>query len=179
MNIATALAYKYQKQPKSFLLRVEIRAAEEADAAGLDKAKAFLKKALIPALMLLGPVACGQQEPEDNKAAFPKAEQQVNTSLSAQKIKCKITPSDDKMTWTFTDNTGDKVVFEHPIADNPDSISRESLKVVQEPESERMQDFMNAALDTFEFGFEHMKDKYECDIKVPKGTMSPTSPDIP
>ena len=179
MNIATALAYKYQKQPKSFLLRVEIRAAEEADAAGFDKAKAFLKKALIPALMLLGPVACGQQEPGEDKAAFPKAEQQVNTSLSSQKIKCKITPSDDKMTWTFTDSTGDKVVFEHPIVDDAEAIPRNALEVVQEPKSERMQDFMDAAMDTFEFGFKHMKEKYECDIKVPKGTMAPTQPNLP
>lgn len=178
MTIAHRLEKKYKATaaPKSFLARVEILASEiddEADAGALDKAKSFLKKAIVPALMLFGPVACGVQEPGEDKV--PQAQQLVNKDLSAQGIKCVIDTDDDSMTWSFKDSEGDSVVFKLPVGET--SVTRNAIEVVKEPKTEKMENFMNAAMDSFEYGLKNMEKKYECDITPQK--LAPTQPDLP
>lgn len=161
----------------------------EADGAISDKAIAFLKKAIVPALMLMGPVACGTQEKSDNEQTPPtqKMEQQVNEDMAEQNVKCDIQYQKDGSTlWTFKDGTGDSLQLELPSFTTQDkSFDRNDIEVKKDPKSEKMDNMKEALLDTFAFGFKRVQEKYECSLDTqsknkpaqkPGGTTSPNIP---
>jgi hypothetical protein len=164
-------ATKYSDKITAHYVKADLF-AKEADGGLTDTLKEFMKKAIVPALMLLGPVACGTQPESD--ATSHKAEKQANVQLAEQDIDCNIELDDGVAKWTFKDSKGDTLTLEHPV--DIEDLNRNTLEITKEPTSERMQTFKDAALDTFSFGFKHMQQKYGChkDGKLPA-----TAPNIP
>lgn len=147
----------------------------EITAANLDQIKSFLKKAIIPSLMLLGPVACGQETKEVNKRTESKIEHDVNYSLeqSMKDLKCDIQLRDDgSSTVTFLGKIQDpktnKVLPDKLIisfdSEKEDSVN---VEVKQDAKTERMQYFQNVLLDTLKESGRGALDKYGCKFEIP------------
>lgn len=157
----------------------------EITAADLAKFKAFLKKAVVPALMTLGPVACGHPSDKPPKQVEVNVEQQVNKGMSDQHeslsdVKCDVQMNKDgSSTIVFTgkvkDSDGsvtmDKLVLEMDEGSGDRVVD---VTVKTKPKTERMQWFQNQLNETMhEFGKSYTLDKYECVFKLP-----PTQPSI-
>jgi hypothetical protein len=151
------------------------------EAAPMDHAKALLKKIILPAMMLLGPVACGQQPGGGGSGGNPqKAQQTVNQGLAEQKITCTITTEDGFINWKFKSSDGDTVQLKTPT--DKDSVDRNNIEVVKDAKTERMMNFQDAVMDTFGFGWEHVKQKYDCELSqdrdIPGKSPAATKPNL-
>jgi hypothetical protein len=182
MSLADTLSKKYEVKKcdlySNKIIAHYVKAdlfAREADAGLKEVLKEFMKKAIVPALMTLGPVACGTQPESD--ATTHKAEKQASVQLAEQDIDCDIEIDGDTVKWSFTDAKGDTLTLEHPL--EIDDLGRNTLEITKEPKGERMQTFKEAALDTFSFGFDHMQKKYGCNVEHKDSKLPATSPDLP
>jgi len=141
-----------------------------------DKLKEFLKKAVVPALMMLGPVACGVQEGEGpSKAEINNIEKDINVGLEkkVENLQCSVKVHDDgSSTVTFTGRiktdkgyTKDSLVFEFDgIADD-----ETELDITQHPETEPMEVFQEILLESIsEVGKTQMEKDYSCSLNYGK-----------
>lgn len=145
----------------------------EITAANLDKLKNFMKKAIIPSLMLLGPVACGQQHAD--KKTEQKVEQNMNSKLeqTMKGLECDVQiDSEGGSTVTFLGKINDpdsgKVISDKVI------ISFEShrdeivnVEVEKPAKTERMQLFQSSLLQALKDSGREALDKYNCTYKLP------------
>ena len=149
----------------------------KVEAIDMTKIKSFAKKAIIPLLLALGPVACGTQ-PDGGKTV----QNQMNNQLDSHGISCKITldAEENKGHWTFVDDEGSSVVLTITYDENG-KAEKDSVEVTKQPSGEKMENFTDAVMTTFkDFGPGHISEKYDCDMTT-KGTRSvpTTSPNLP
>jgi len=77
--------------------------AEEADAGLKENIKELFKRAILPAVLLVGPVACGPGGQQHDERSEQKAEQVVNKELDKQGISCDIKKTNKGQQWVFKD----------------------------------------------------------------------------
>jgi len=139
----------------------------------------LVKKAILPALMLLGPVACGTGGGEhENKRSGDthKAETKVEQGLSSVNIDCEIKSVNDGTVWTFKGANRDYVQLKLPADEK--AWDRNTIEVLHDPSTPSMDRLKEALLDTFsDFDLQHMQKKYECQME-PRN-LPGTAPKVP
>ncbi len=107
MNLVNHLAKKYNCQASSFKysnLVEKYVLGEEVDAGLKENVKEFFKKIILPAALLVGPLACGQSGVEQDAAqSEKKAEQLLNKEFSKHNIACDIKKTGGGQVWIFKD----------------------------------------------------------------------------
>lgn len=138
----------------------------------------LVKKAILPALMLLGPVACGTGGEHGNRRSGDthKAETKVEQGLHSVNIDCDIKTVSDGTVWTFKSTNRDYIQLKLPSDEK--AWDRNTIEVLHDPSTPSMDRLKEALLDTFsDFDLEHMQKKYECQVE-PKN-LPGTAPKVP